>query len=423
MTEKFLHYVWQYGLFNQQDLTTHEGEKVVIIKRGTYNENAGPDFTNARIQIGETEWAGNVEIHVFASDWLLHKHSSNLAYDSVILHVVLENDNQLFRKDGSAFPVIVLKDKLNWTTYETYSTIMQSKQWIPCASSIGLVSALHRNAWLERILVARLERKSLEMEQLLLAYRGSFEEVFYVRLARNFGFNVNAEPFEQLARNLPLNLLAKHRNSILQTEAILFGQAGFLDEMPSDSYHNELITEYRYLKQKLGLISGEKHAWKFSRLRPYNFPTVRLAQFASLVYHSNGLLSKLLECDKISDVKNRFLHPVSDYWKTHFRFGITARLSEKNLSESVIENIIINTLVPMLFLLAKQKDDAVYTEKALRFLEETSAEKNHITEKFALMGFRANSAFESQGQLELKNSYCNAKRCLECGIGLKILGA
>ncbi|RFZ89885.1 DUF2851 family protein [Mucilaginibacter conchicola] len=422
-TEDFLHYVWQFRLFNRINLRTTEGEELEIQSVGLHNKNAGADFQNARIRIGDTTWAGNAELHLSSSDWQKHGHTTDGAYDNVILHVVYNDDLPLFRADGKRVPTLELKDRIPAELHYRYHNLVFGNQSIiPCEGSIATVDSITMQNWLTRILVERLEKRSQTVIAALQQNRGDWEETFYQFLAANFGFKVNALPFELMAKSLPQNILAKHKNNAIQIEALIFGQAGFLDGEMEDAYPKALQTEYNFLRKKYTLSPIENHLWKFLRMRPQNFPTVRLAQFAALVYQSNHLLSKVLEIKDIKEMRELFSNiRVNEYWETHYRFDKESKASSKSLGAASIDTLILNTVVLFLFSYGKHLQLQYYVSRALKMLENIPAEHNNITDDFVNLGLKINSAFDSQALLELKNSYCSYKKCLQCGVGIKIL--
>lgn len=420
MKEDFLHYLWKFKLFNNELVTTH-GEPVQVLKCGEHNKNSGPDFFNAKIKIGNTTWAGNVEIHVKASDWNHHGHQKDKAYRNIILHAVHEADAENADLNGNEIPTVQLKNKFKPELWNQYEKLFSSRQWIPCANMIETVDKFTISAWLERMVIERLEEKIIFIENLLTQNKNNWEETFYQCLSRNFGFKLNASPFELLAKSLPAKYLAKHKNNLLQIEAMLFGQAGLLEEKFKDEYPNELKREYSFLKNKFSLLPVEKHLWKFARTRPVNFPTLRIAQFAALVHQSSHLLSLILETKKAKDILKLFDVSASGYWKTHYRFDHAGKSSEKNLGKSSAENILINTVIPFLFLYGKEKNDDYTRNRSLELLEQLPAEKNNIIHEWELLKIEAGSAYRSQGLIQLKNEYCSQKKCLNCGIGNKIL--
>jgi len=420
MSEDFLHYLWKFKLFNNELITTH-GEPVQILNCGEHNKNSGPDFFNAKIKIGNTTWAGNVEMHVKSSDWNSHGHQKDKAYQNIILHAVLDADAKNMDLNGNEIPTIQLRNKFVPELWNQYEKLLNSKQWIPCANMIDIVDKFSINAWLERMLIERLEEKITFIETLLTQNKNNWEETFYQCLARNFGFKLNASPFELLAKSLPLKYLGKHKNNLSQIEAMLFGQAGLLNEKFTDKYPNDLKAEYDFLKNKFNLVPVEKHLWKFARTRPVNFPTLRIAQFAMLVHQSSHLLSVILETKKAKDILKLFDLPASEYWTTHYRFDHPGKSSDKNLGKSSAENIIINTVIPFLFLYGKEKNDDSLKNRSLELLEQLPSEKNNITRQWESLKIESGSAYQSQGLIQLKNKYCSHKKCLNCGIGNKIL--
>ncbi|QXV65150.1 DUF2851 family protein [Mucilaginibacter sp. 21P] len=422
-TEDFLHYVWQFRLFNRINLRTTEGEELEIQSVGLHNKNAGPDFQNARIRVGETTWAGNAELHLSSSDWQRHGHTTDSAYDNVILHVVYTDDIPLMRADGKRVPTLELKDRIPADLHHRYHNLVFGKQSIiPCEGSISTVDGITMQNWLTRILVERLEKRSEAVIASLEQNRGDWEETFYQFLAANFGFKVNALPFELLAKSLPQNILAKHKNNALQVVALIFGQAGFLEGELEEAYPKALQSEYNFLRKKYNLMPVENHLWKFLRMRPQNFPTIRLAQFAALVLQSSHLFSKVLEIKEVKEMRELFSNiSVNEYWETHYRFGKESKASSKSLGAASVDTLILNTVVLFLFSYGKHMKLQYYVSRALKMLENIPAEQNNITDDFVNLGIKINSAFDSQAVIELKNSYCNYKKCLQCGVGIKIL--
>jgi len=419
--EEFLHYLWRMKKFSLTDLCTTQGETIDLYDTGTYNTDGGPDFSNARLKIGDTKWAGNVEIHLLSHDWQLHGHQKNKAYDSVVLHVVYEENAPAFRTTGKAIPCLELKGRFDEALVDKYLQLIDNEEVIPCAQHLLDVSTFIKTMWLERLIVERLERKSADVRVQLEAQGSDWEEVFYQFLAANFGAKINAEPFRQVAHSLPQKVLAKHSDSQLQLEALLFGQAGFLQEDLSDDYPRELQKEYRFLQKKYQLTPIPKARWQFLRLRPASFPTIRLAQFAALTFRFNRLFSHLLEVQTIKDVEELFDVQMSDYWQTHYTFDKDSKNIKKSLGKKTIELFIINTIVPFLFLYGKIRDDEAATKKALQFMEALPSENNRIIRDWGSLDIRPNSAYESQALIQLKNEYCNKKKCLQCAIGHAIL--
>ena len=419
MKESVLHYVWQYRWFAAQQLTTTDGDTVEVIDVGKRNTDAGPDFFNAKIKIGGTLWAGNVEIHQFSSDWQRHGHNSDKSYDSVILHVVRKADMLVCRTDGSLIPqfeLIFPQDIEN-----EYFLLMNNRKWIPCADKISLIAPVYIRQWKTSLLLERLEYKIRNVRALLVQTGNHWEEAFYITLARNFGFGINGQPFELLAKSLSLTILAKHKNDLFQIEALLFGQAGLLSKEFKDDYPNLLRKEYLFLKQKYGLNQLESSGWKFMRIRPVNFPTVRMAQLASLIHGSSKLFSKIIENPDVSYVKNLISADTSEYWETHYTFDRESRLKDKKTGYNSVNEIIINTIIPVLFAYAEYSGNEKLKEKTLDMLEKLPPENNSIISGWRMLNMKVDSAFDSQALIQLKKNYCDEKKCLCCSIGHKVL--
>jgi len=421
MKEDLLHFVWRTKRFDLFALKTTEGEPIQIQSFGEHNTHSGPDFFNAKIKIGDTLWAGNVEMHLNSSDWNKHHHSNDRAYDNVILHVVLEEDEPIFRKSGERIPALELKKRISEKLSKTYLKLLHNEYWIPCQHHFFEVSEMKRNIWLDRLLVERLESKTNLIHQQLQQNKQHWEETFYQFLARNFGVKVNNDAFEQLARATPLIYISKHKNDLFQIEAMLFGQAGMLEEEFEDDYPNRLKKEYHFLKTKYKLEPIDKVNWKFMRLRPANFPTIRIAQFAQLIFQSAHLFSKILEAENVEALEKLFKIEPSDYWKTHYTFDNDSEEKPKRLGKTAIHLFIINTIAPFLFVYGTQKAETAFQDKALSLLESLKPEKNSIINGWKDLGVMPESAAQTQALLQLKNEYCNQKRCLECSVGAVIL--
>jgi hypothetical protein len=422
-TEDFLNYIWKFRLFNRINLRTTEGEELEVYSAGLHNSNAGPDFQNARIRIGETTWAGNAELHISSSDWQKHGHTADNDYNNIILHVVYRDDAPLLRADGKRVPTLELKDRISTELFNRYHNLVFGNQTIiPCEGTIATVDSLTLQNWLTRILVERMEKRSEAIIAALANNRGDWEETFYQFLAANFGFKTNALPFELLAKSLPQNILAKHKNSPMQIEALIFGQAGFLANELTEAYPQKLKIEYDFLRKKYNLTPIENHLWKFLRMRPQNFPTIRLAQFAALIVQSNHLFSKILDTQDVKGLKDLFsnIH-VNEYWLTRYRFDKESKPAGKSLGDASVNALLLNTVAQFLFSYGKHLQLQHFVSRSLKLLESIPAEQNNITADFANLGLKINSAFESQAMLELKNNYCDYKKCLQCGVGIKIL--
>ena len=416
MTERLLQFIWQFQYFNKSELTTSSGETLQIIFPGQYNTNQGPDFSEAKIKIGTTTWAGNIELHFKTSDWKKHDHHKDENYKNVILHVVWENEAE----QENAIPILELKEKVSKILLQRYESLMNTAGFIPCENGIQTVPGIVWKSWKERLLVERLMRKTRVAENYLHQSNYHWEETFWWLLARNFGMKVNADFFEGMARSVPLNILAKHKNQIHQLEALLLGQAGLLQENFEEDYPKMLKKEYAFYKNKYGLRQCAGNAF-FLRMRPGNFPTVRLAQLAMLVHESSHLFSKIKEATSVNEINKWFNVTANDYWHYHYRFDEVSAFKKKKLGAAMIDNIIINTIVPVVFAYGNYHDEEKYKRRALQWLEEISAEDNSITKGFKKLGIENKNGFDSQALIELKNEYCSKKRCLDCAIGNAIL--
>lgn len=416
-TEDFLHYIWTFKLFNTKELKTVQNESIKILKSGQHNTDAGPDFFNAQIQIGETLWAGNVEIHINSSDWLKHHHEIDNAYNNVILHVVYQHDKEIKNANGNVIPTLELKQLIDPKLISNYKQLISSKNWIACSTQIKQVDQFVLQNWLERLVFERLERKSIEIAQTLLLNKNNWEETFYQVLFKYFGLKVNSEPFHLLAKNTSLKVVEKHRN-LFTIEALLFGQAGFLVDEKDDEYFQRLKKEYHFLQSKFSLTPLDKSLWKLLRLRPANFPTIRIAQLAYLLSNEPRIFSKILAIDSVKELQQLFSLTASSYWNNHYQFGVEQKVSsQKRTGKLMIDSLIVNVVVPMLFVYASSKQDEELKNKAVRFLEELKAEKNTIIFNFEKLGVKSKNALQSQALIELKSNYCSQKKCLHCSIG------
>lgn len=417
--EDFLHYLWKYSLFEKGNLETTDGQKVEVIVHGEYNTDSGPDFTNARIKLNDTLWAGNIEIHQRSSDWIRHGHQTDKAYDSVILHVVENDDAPIVRTCGTPVPALALR--FNNLLLDNYEHLLRSKRWIYCEDTFDTVPSIVVNMWIERLVVERLESKTHLIVKLLEESKNDWHTAFYQLLARSFGTNVNADAFEMLAKSLPHSVLAKHKNDVTQIEALLFGQSGLLEMAEDDEYVKGLKNEYAFLKGKYKLEPIPSSSWKFMRLRPMNFPTVRIAQFARLIHVSTGLLSKVIEAGTADEVKQLFNIDVSEYWLTHYSFGKTSTHKQKHLGHSAVETILINTVVPFMFYYGKMNGQEDLQEKALQVLGSIPFEQNQITGRWVGRVPDCENASRSQALIHLEKNYCAHGKCLQCAIGNSIV--
>lgn len=414
--EELLHHIWQHRLFSSQALQTVDGQVVEIIRSGTLNTDAGPDFGNARIKVGHTEWAGNVEIHIKSSDWLRHNHQADPSYSNIILHVVFEDDLQ---QSLGSFPTLELKNYISDQVLKRYEHLSNSTDELPCQNQFLEVPQLIRMAWLDTLLIGRLQRKSEWMNALVDACNTDLEQAFMVVLFRAFGMKVNAEPFEHLAKSTPWKVLAKHQDSLFQLEAILFGNAGFLENQ-TDNYTEQLKKEYAFLQHKYGLKPLDKNRWKLLRLRPANFPTVRIAQLAALFQKTGSFYRWFSSQNELQNHTSLQVSP-SPYWETHYTFGTESAVKTKRIGNTMVSNILINAVAPFLFVSAQRQAKPELQEKALTLLQQLEAEKNVKVNVFTDLGLKVTSAAESQALIELKTNFCDHKKCLTCSIGATIL--
>ena len=420
MTEEFLHYIWQYRLY-KPDLFLTSGEQVEVLHPGIHNSDSGPDFFNAKIRIGETIWAGNIEIHIQSSDWNRHKHQQDLSYDNVILHVVWHHDTEVQRKDGSSIPTLELDGLYNENSWKNYLHFMASQQWVPCETMIHNVDAFTLNLWFDRILIERLERKALQVEHILYMTNNDWAQTFYLQLARNMGFKLNNQAFELLAQSLPFQFLAKHANDIFQIEAMVFGQAGLLQNTFIDDYPSKLKKEYEFLKTKFSLTPIDAHLWRFMRLHPGNFPTLRLAQFAAIIHHSAAIISELFNSDDVNTYRKLFSAQASEYWDTHYVFDKASSPKKKTLGTVSADLLIINLVAPIILAYGRRKSDNKVTERPIDILMQLKGEDNSIIRKWGNLGLDISTAANTQALLELKSNYCDNKKCLDCRIGNELL--
>ncbi len=420
MREEILQYIWKFQCYNHSDLQCTNGERLSIILPGVHNANQGPDFIEAKIRINDTVWAGNVELHINSSQWNLHKHSADINYNNIILHVVWNHDVEIKDANGNDLPTLELKNRVSKLLLEKYEQLMQSANFIPCEKMEINVSGLALTAWKQRLAAERLLLKSENIFKILQQTNYHWEETFWWMIAANFGLKVKCEMFRKIAQSLPQHLLAKHKNSIIQIEALLFGQSGLLEKDFVEKYPAMLKKEYEFYRKKYKLQPADGELF-FLRMRPANFPTIRLAQLAMLIHHSEHLFSKIKETGSVNELKTMFTAEANDYWHYHYIFDEESDFKIKRLGKQMIENILINTIVPIVFCYGLHHDDEFYKEKAIKWLEEISPEKNSITKGFEQLGYSNKNAFDSQAFIQLKNHYCNDKLCLECAIGNSLL--
>jgi hypothetical protein len=423
VNESFLHYIWQHQYFNREDLKTSEGESVQIFKQGFYNSNAGPDFSEAKIKIGAIDWAGSVEIHIKSSEYLQHKHQHDRAYDNVILHVVWLDDKSLTRNDGTPMPTLELRKRVSESLVKEYRRLVDSSFQIPCSKSFSRIDALVKVSMVEQAAVQRLQTKASIIREMYAQNNGDWEETFYQVLARNFGFKVNADPFLSFAKELPVKTIRKNSDSKLKIEALLFGMAGFLDQQKGDEYYLSLKKEFHFLAHKHGLLENKLHKaqWRFLRLRPANFPTIRLAQLAALLNQSTQMFADVLANDNPVLLRKIFSAEPSSYWLEHYSFGKKSKSPHGGLGEESIENILINSVAPSLAAYATEKGEETFFERALNLLQQLKPESNSIITAWKELGLQAINAFDSQGLIEQMNSFCKKRNCLNCSVGTALI--
>ena len=423
MKEEFLHFVWKNRLFNDDLFLEKGGEKITIIDPGQYNRDSGPDFFNARVKIGETEWAGNVEIHIRSSSWYSHGHHNDHAYDNVILHVVSDFDKDIYTASGSEVYTTVIR--YDQVVYERYREYMTRPGIIICRDELPSLDSFTIRHWIHNLAVSRLEQKTERIRPQLNDTCNDWEETLYRSLAGYFGMSVNTLPFTWLASSLPLKLLVRHSDDLNSVEALMYGQAGFLSpalfrETPDD-YYFLLTREYTALRKKYDLKPMDGWIWKLGRMRPANFPTIRISQFASLITKTNPLFSRIKETDSIDDLRTLLRSESSGYWSDHYLFGRKSKSSVKSTGSQFIDLLILNAVIPLLFLYGKENSLQKFCDKAIDFADAIPAEKNRITKEWAELGIEPVTAFESQGLIELRSVYCKNRMCLNCHIGTKLI--
>ena len=420
MKEDFLHHVWQFKKFDIANLKTTKGESIQILNSGQYLQLAGPDFFNAQLIIGNQKWAGNVEIHLKSSDWYVHNHEKDSNYDSVILHVVWEYDMPIFRKDNSEIPTLELKEYVALSDLHKYQSLVSQKSWIYCENEIRIVDDFIFKNWQERLFFERLERKSQLIFELAEDSNQDWESVLFCLLAKNFGLNTNGEMFYKVAKSIPFSVVRKESYSLESLESLLLGQANLLSRDFQDNYAKELQKSYNYLVQKYQLHEKVTGSVEFFKHRPDNFPTIRLAQLASLYFHRKNLFSLVMDGTSINELYQVFNIGVSQYWETHYNFDKKSVTKKKKITNSFIDLIMINTIIPVRFAY-EQSLQKEYSQEIIELTTALQPEKNIVIDKFASIGIFAKNAFQSQSLLQLKNEYCDAKKCLQCAIGAFLL--
>jgi hypothetical protein len=420
MKEDFLHYLWKFKKFDTSNLTTSNGEKLTIENSGSYLQLEGPDFFNSQITIENQKWAGNVEIHLRSSDWYALHHEQDSNYDSVILHVVWEHDVEIYRKNNTEIPVLILKELVSKETLNNYHSLVSPKSWIYCEKQIESVNSIVLLSWQERLFFERLERKSNPIFDLAESTLQDWDAILFCQLAKNFGLNTNGEFFYDMANSIPFSIVRKEGNDLFNLESLLFGIAGLLEINKEDHYYKKLKTNFDYLVYKYQLQSNSFTPLQFFKHRPDNFPTIRISQLANVYYCQQQLFAKIIKADNAAVIYEIFDKSVSEYWETHYQFDKISPKKKKALSKSFIDLLIINTIIPIQFAYAKSQGKEI-SEQLIALLNQVQPETNAIIDKFSSFGLKAQNAFETQALLQLKNEYCNKSRCLECAIGMELL--
>lgn len=417
--ERLLHYVWKYKLFTSAPLKTTQGLSVQIIDTGIHNQDAGPDFFNAKIRIGETLWIGNIEIHHKSSDWYIHGHHTDKLYDTVILHVVNDANKEVCRLSGEPIPQLELQpsDSLK----KSFDWLDAREKPFPCYSFLSRLDPLYISNWMTALLSERIERKIKDIDILLEQYNNDWNEVFYIILTRNFGFGVNSDAFEWLAKSIPFRCIQKQRSSHSQIESLFFGQAGLLQSPSEDHYYRLLQQEYRFLRHKYGLAAPDYAHLRSLRIRPHSFPYLKIAQLAAIWEHYDTLFSVILETTDIKDIKNLFRLPPSPYWDTHYNFSHSSAKKEKLMGDSSLSILLINTVIPMLFAYGVRSKKPEYCDRAIQLIEKLPPEQNSIVKSFAMAGVAARHAGDSQSLIQLRRAYCETRKCLYCRWGFQLL--
>lgn len=417
--EQLLHYVWKHKIFPLKELKTTTGQQVEVIDTGLANTDAGPDFFNAKFKLDGVLWIGNIEIHERSSDWFKHGHHADTGYNSVILHIASEIDTEISRSNGERIPQIQLICPEAVRT--NYKELLETDSYPPCYRIIPSLPPFTAHSWMTALQMERFEQKATLLNERLKRCQGNWEDAFFITLARNFGFGLNGDAFETWAHRLPFRAVDKHRNDLFQIEAIFFGQAGILEDSDGDGYYLRLKKEYTYLQHKFGLIPMDASLWRFLRLRPANFPHIRIAQLACLYHRAYGLLSRIMETETLQGVRDILKGGTSEYWLTHYTFGGSSPSRPKTLSNTSLDLLIINTVVTFLYAYGLHKGNRVLCARAGSFLEELKAENNYITRMWEQCGMKASNAADSQALIQLKKEYCDKKKCLYCRIGYEYL--
>ena len=421
MTEDFLHYIWKFKLFNLNELNTHQGELVQVISSGNHNTESGPDFFNAQIRIGEITWAGQVENHINSTDWYKHRHEKDEAYNKVILHVVWNNDSTVLDGNHNEIPTIELNGRISNSLMNTYSQFQLSKHSLVCQDLTQELDSFKTQQWLDRLLIERLEFKTELIQKIHENQKGNWSQIFFIALSKNLGFKINSLPMQLLAESIPFKILLKSKGNLLQLESILLGAAGLLNEDYNEKYPVQLQKEFAHQKAKHSFEVMNSSIWKFGGTRPSNFPTLRLVQLAQLIHQFGDLFEVLVRDFDIESDTKKLNVTVSEYWFTHYTFEKISSKKIKSLGVASVNNLLINTVAPMLFYYGISIGSFHYQDLALKLLDTLPAENNAIVKKWKQNNILAKRASQSQAVIQLTNNYCKQKKCLTCGIGSQIL--
>lgn len=422
MEEQLLHFIWHRKLFNDAHLVTTKNEPIEIQHTGSANDHQGPDFLQARVLIGHQLWAGHVEIHVRSSAWYLHHHESDPHYNNVILHVVWTEDQPVHTLDGYLIPCLELDGRVDKQLLERFRNLMRNETWVPCAPALSEVSTLVRTSWLERIMAERLEEKAESINNIRNQYKGDWEQTFYVLLARQLAAPVNSDAMEQLCRVVPLSLVRRHNNRIDQIEALLFGASGLLGHDMNEPYAMKLKSEFAFLKNKYNLTPMDALHWKFLRMRPAHFPTIRIAQMTKIISGIEHFMAQVESTQNGSDWVNMFsVIPAHSFWDSHYHFTASSPVAPKALGKGTAATLVINVVAPVMFVYGKHQGNPILKEKAIGLLEDMPAEKNAIISGWNKLDWKAANAGQTQALIQLKKRYCDVRRCLHCAIGLRVI--
>lgn len=423
MRENFLHYIWKYKKFETRHLRTVDHETVELINVGEHNHDSGPDFFNAKLKINDQLWAGNVEIHVRSSDWYIHGHANDTAFENIILHVVWKNDADIFRPDKSKIPTLELQEFVNLKALSTYQDLFnRASKWINCENEFADIDDFVLQNWMDRLYYERLEKKSIEIESLLKRSNNDWEAILFKMLAKNFGLKVNGEALFSMAKSIDFAMIRKQQDDLSSLEALFFGQAGLLEANINDSYFSLLKSEYLFLKQKYQLSNLEIVPLKFFRLRPPNFPTIRISQLANLYHQNKTLFSLIINTNSLQEFYELFSVQTTTYWETHYTFAKQSEITPKKITKSFIDLLLINSILPLKFCYTKHQGKPI-NDNFTDLIQNLASEKNSIITKFDAMRKVSRSALYSQALIQLKNNYCDKNKCLHCAIGNAILSS